>query len=317
MRGIRTTVSFVLALGLLTASSLAATAQEDSTSRAPIPSAGCGSSQVEPGTHRGSTELDGDGYSWVTRVPSAHDGVTPVPLWVQLHGCCGGSGMEQMMLLRRATDEHGFVLVAPEASIGRAGWTWREGDTEVDASLWNPDIAFLDGLLDRLAQDYCLDLARVYAPGYSAGGEGVSVLACVLEDRIAAVAPVAGSLDLGATCEQERPVPVLAIHGTADGLVPFDGGLSERYASIPVVADASVPDRVGAMAARNGCATIPRSEVVSDEVERLSWDCPEAATVELLVIDGGRHVWPKTLNGDPFDAEHVIWEFFEQHAMPE
>jgi len=34
----------------------------------------------------------------------------------------------------------------------------------------------------------------------------------------------------------------------------------------------------------------------------------------LLAIDGGYHTWP-TL--PKVDASELIWEFFEQHALPE
>ena len=46
----------------------------------------------------------------------------------------------------------------------------------------------------------------------------------MLEDRIAAVTPVAGMLDLGDDCRLDRPVPFLAVHAVNDGTAYFDGG---------------------------------------------------------------------------------------------
>ncbi len=78
-----------------------------------------------------------------------------------------------------------------------------EEDTAIDLTAANPDIAFVDALIDEIGAELCIDLARVYAAGWSSGGQASSALACSLDERIAAVAPVAGAglIDLGAACE--------------------------------------------------------------------------------------------------------------------
>ena len=83
----------------------------------------------------------------------------------------------------------------------------------------NPDVAFIEALIDRLGDELCLDLARVYATGHSNGAIGASVLGCVLADRLAAIAPVAALTDFGDACQEARAVPVLGIHGGADPYV--------------------------------------------------------------------------------------------------
>ena len=47
-------------------------------------------------------------------------------------------------------------------------------------------------------------------------------MACEYADKVAAVAPVAGSIVRA--CTPSRPVSVYAIHGTSDGTIPFNGG---------------------------------------------------------------------------------------------
>jgi polyhydroxybutyrate depolymerase len=85
-------------------------------------------------------------------------------------------------------------------------------------------------------------------------------------------------------------------------------------------AERSIPDRVGAMAVRNGCEPEPVAEVIREGVERLSWNCPTEGDVGLVVIDGWGHAWPGAFaatNDRGVHAGQMLWEFFEQHPMPE
>jgi polyhydroxybutyrate depolymerase len=59
-------------------------------------------------------------------------------------------------------------------------------------------------------------------------------LACEAADSFAAIAPVAGVLGIPEMdCTPSRPVTVMHFHGTADGLVPYNGGFGS-----PSVAEA-------------------------------------------------------------------------------
>ena len=114
--------------------------------------------------------------------------------------------------------------MAPLGSGLVTRWMWDLDDTEYDLSMANPDIAFIDALIDHLGDVLCLDTSRIYAAGYSNGAIGVSVLGCVLDSRIAAIAGVAALTDFGDACASARPVPTLGIHGADDPYVLFDGG---------------------------------------------------------------------------------------------
>jgi polyhydroxybutyrate depolymerase len=299
---------------------VAAQAGEEPMARPPIPSAGCGVSAIETGTIMDDQRLAvGDAErTWSMFVPEAHDGVTPIPLWVQLHGGGGESGWLQVTVLQAAAEDHGFALVGPDADLSLNGWTYRADEPALDTSMSNPDIAFLDALLDHLEAELCVDLARVYVAGYSGGGEGASVFGCVLEDRVAAVASVSSMLDLGDACDLERPVPFMAVHGTSDARASFDGGYDYRFDAFPAVeamAQASIPDRVANVAVRNRCNPAFTTEAIDENRERWSWDCPAPASVELIVHDRW-HMWDPYPDETPGTTD-LIWEFFEQHPMPE
>jgi len=309
----------IITVVLLAGSAVGVAAQEDPTSRPPIPSAGCGISKAEAGKQTGQAITVGASErKWTMHVPTAHDGLEPIPLWLQLHGS-GGSGFEMSSLSSQA-DDHGIVVAWPRASVGNDRWMWWVDDIELDTSLSNPDIAFIDALIEHLGEELCVDLARVYASGYSAGAAGVSILGCALDDRLAAVAPVARVWELGEACDAVRPVPHLAVLGKTDGTCLWEGGLGwAARASLPMVQlydQTPMPSRMAGIAARNGCEPEPLIEAIEGERERWNWACPVGAEVELIVHDGG-HTWMASPWGPYPTTTEMVWEFFEQHALPE
>jgi polyhydroxybutyrate depolymerase len=300
----------------------------DGVRPAAVPSDGCAGPAASSGwPEEGSLIIDGVERTWQVHVPPAHDGVTPVPLVLLLHGLGEDAGIIRNFTTSGLPDEEGFVVVAPLGSGLVTRWMWDLDDTEYDLSLANPDIAFIAALIDELGATLCLDTSRIYAAGYSNGAIGVSALGCVLEDRIAAIAGVAALTDFGDACAVVRPVPTLGIHGADDPYVLLDGGWGPgvdsfmledfvSYADQPITSwsgfQRSLPDRAAAIAARNGCGTVVESEMVGEQVERLAWDCPPGAEVELVVIHGAGHAWPVV----PMDGAATIWDFFSRQALP-
>ena len=63
------------------------------------------------------------------------------------------------------------------------------------------------------------------------------MLSCTLSDRIAAIGLVAAAETLPwSWCEDHRPMPMIAFHGTADPIIPYKGGHSplapERFPDV-------------------------------------------------------------------------------------
>ena len=102
-------------------------------------------------------------------------------------------------------------------------------------------------------------------------------------ERFAAAAPVAGVTEV-ADCHPDRPVPVVAFHGTDDGFLAYEGGFGPKVASLPspdgrgTLGDAvgqadgpegstgpSVPEVMAGWAERNGCDDAAPEEEGRDE----------------------------------------------------
>ena len=122
--------------------------------------------------------------------------------------------------LSEKSDRSGFVVVYPNGTGTTSLFLyWDAGGVRGRPS---DDVGYVAKLLDDLATVVNVDSRRVYATGMSNGAMMCYRLASELSDRIAAIAPVAGTMAIE-TCRPGRPVPVLHFHGTKDGLVLFDG----------------------------------------------------------------------------------------------
>jgi len=143
-------------------------------------------------------------------------------------------------------------------------------------------------------------------------------LACQLSDRIAAIASVTGTMTIGQAALCDSPKPVMQIHGTADGVVPYAG--SNFGASIEDVIDFWVN--------KNACDTDPQFTMIEDgnvsdgsTVEHYVYsNGTDGSSVELYKIIGGGHTWPGAFNiGDvtnqDISATEKIWEFFSKYTL--
>lgn len=296
------------------------------------PSAGCGGAATPTD---GETEhvitSGGIERTYARYVPSAHDGETPVPLVLDLHGLIEGGTIHAVhSALGPYGEQEGFVTVTPDS--GRTPDRW---DLQGEG-----DVALMADLLDRVESDLCVDRNRVYSTGLSMGGLMTTVLGCQLSDRIAAAAPVAG-IGVLEPCDRSRPVPAVVFQGTDDPILAYDGGLGEGAAGLPSPEEPgetlgeldddqesalqeTLPGAEASAAAwaeGNGCPDAePTLEAVSDTVDRLDYGCE----VELYRIVGGGHTWPgsafdraiESIVGAvdlTIDANEVMWAFFQEH----
>jgi polyhydroxybutyrate depolymerase len=259
-----------------------------------------------PGRYGGEVRSGGVLRRFVLVVPeSAPD---PAPLVIVFHGFMGSSSeVEQLTGMTELAEEEGFLVVYPEGSgLPRS---WRSDPRRGDS-----DVVFVRDLVGLLTEAVGIDDTRIFATGMSNGGGMAARLACDASDVIAAVGTVAAAYPTG-ECSPDRPVPVIAFHGTSDPIVPYQGwGLL-----LP-----GVEAWAAGWAERDGCRTGPVDEAVAPDVTRVSWgDCGATAEVILYKVAGGRHGWPgsgrHTYWGgstDSVDASALLWEFFAAHPLP-
>ena len=264
---------------------------------------------LRPAVQHGEVGVDGQVRTYRAFAPTTLEHASRPPLVLVLGGV--GNSAENMVSATefdRAASMHDFVVAYPEG----LDLTWNAGFCCASGtSSGADDVGFLSRLIDELVVDYEIEPARVYATGVSAGPMMAYRLACEQPGRIAGVASVAGAMVLD-ECRPDRGVPVIEIHGTADPLVPYEGGPvnPEGVATRPAPPTRAVVER---WAALNGCPAGP-DEDTQAPVSTLTWsDCPGGAAVKLVTIEGGGHTWFAEGLGPAngaVDATSLIWDFF-------
>ncbi len=245
---------------------------------------------------------------------------SPAPLLIVLHGGGGNARqIERFTGFSRLADREGFMVVYPQG-INRQ---WNDGRSFEDSGTAD-DVGFIAALIDHLVAAQSVDPARVYATGISNGGFMSYRLGCQLSDRIAGIAPVAATLseDLAADCAPLRPLPVMMVNGTADPLVPYDGGVVSLPGGRSRGQIRSAEVTAAFWAAHNGCDSTPLQAPLPDgsTVEISQYDGCDAPVV-LYTIRNGGHTWPgaaqylpvRLIGGTNRDmnATEAIWSFFK------
>lgn len=243
----------------------------------------------------GEFPLDIDGRTVLVTPPGVDAGAR-MGLLVVLHGYTGSaSGMVNYFGLRTMAAERGILVAAPQGTADSDGNTfWNASDaccnfqrSDVD------DSAFLSEVIATLIEQYPVDPARVYVIGHSNGGFMSFTMACEHADQIAAVASLAGAMDVDTECDPGQPVSALQVHGNADAVVGFTGGLimGRRFTS--------APETVRFWHENNGCEGSgqagPRldadSDVAGADLTPTQWeDCRDGTGVALWTIAGANHV---------------------------
>ena len=267
-------------------------------------------------TINGSMIHDGIQRDYILYIPAIYDGNTDVPLILNFHGF--GSNANQQLVygdFRDIADKEGFLLVHPEGTLLNGNQHWNVGSFTIGST--TDDVSFTEALIDELANQYAINLDRVYATGMSNGGYMSFLLACQLSEKIAAVASVTGSMTTETynACNAQHPTPILQIHGTSDSTVPYNGDTWTR----------SIEDVISYWANYNNCETNPTTTALADidpsdgsTVEHIVYIAGDnGLTTEHMKVIGGGHTWPGSAFNFPgtnydINASLEIWQFFSR-----
>jgi polyhydroxybutyrate depolymerase len=207
-------------------------------------------------------------------------------------------------------DRFDFVVATPNG-VDAAVRQWRFLGT-LD------DVNFAIAIVRTLSLDACVDHTHAYAVGISSGAAMSASLACQASDTFAGFGLVSADFYLPPLCDKARRRPIIIFHGTADPIVPYNGGHVGGPSGTPV----QPAETSAALWARhNGCAPGPTETRLGTQVVRLTWNrC--AVPVVMYRIVGGGHTWPGSrinitalgLTTKQLSATATMWKFFATNS---
>lgn len=261
----------------------------------------------------------------------------PAPLVIALHGNTQtGEDMASRTSWPGIARREHFGVVFPDGlnrawadfrpNANRAGRTPPEG---------TDDVAFVARLVEKFIADGTADPTRIYITGVSNGGAMTMTMICARADLFAAAASVIINLtdESANACHPSRPVPLLMMNGTADPLIPYQGGRGTSRFAVPGFWSTQMTLDFWRRA--NGCEATDAGAVdLSDRdltdrstVTRISSRCPQGRDIVLYRINDGGHRMPGAFPDARFprmvdmlfgpqnrdiDGAETIWAFFRK-----
>ena len=267
-------------------------------------------------------------------VPNNYSANVPIPILFNFHGGGGDpiSYMNYTSDMRGLAEANNFILIYPQAIAdpGTGSISWIDKATN---GAPRDETLFIESIINSVSSNYSVDLDRIYACGYSEGGIFSYELACRLNNYIAGIASVSGSMlsesersNLGfSNCSPQHPTAIMLIPGTNDSNAHslyqgccLDWGLDSYYLSVDQITDYwtnyNTTDNNPSVSDVSNTNTSDGSTV-----QRKIWSNGQGGVeVQELKIIGGEHEWPGTSGNMDINANNEIWQFlskFDKNGM--
>lgn len=271
-----------------------------------------------------ATPVDGINRHYVVFKPANSEG-KKLPLVIWFHG----AGYQLPPYISQDpwigfAQRKQFILLAPVAI----------NDNYESFTYWNAglgthkdDILLTKTAIDSLVAAGAVDSDRVYAAGMSSGGHMAFYTAFKLQDQIAAVAPIAGSITLYTlypTAKSpgvfdnyvlNKPMPICHIQGDADTIVDINGG--SWYASwASIRAKWIAANKVNPTPVTINLPDTNKTDGTTVVKYEYRGATP-ASDIDDYLIRWGGHSVPgiESVANQDMNAYDTIWEFFQQHKL--
>lgn len=251
---------------------------------------------------------DGLNREYMLYVPTSYNAATPTPVMMNFHGF-GGSASEYMndADMRSLADSEIFILVYPQGSCMEGFSHWNPSLPSADNKSNVDDFGFIEAMINEISSEFNIDTKRIYACGYSNGGMFAYGLANFKSDLFAAVASVSGTM-LDFNSPTSHPMPVIHLHGTSDGVIPYNG--NNDYNSAQSILDYWIDF--------NNTITNPTVNSESDggmTIEHYIYDQGDSSvSVEHYKFIGGDHVW-FNVSFQGQNTDQLIWNFVSRYDI--
>ncbi len=260
-----------------------------------------------------SVNIGATNRTYVQYLPTGFNPSTEsLPVVFCLHGIGDVSTNMANIGFNQIGDTARFISVYPQGLTNSFGQTsWANGT--LLASTAN-DIDFFHEMINDMILNHNADPTRIYVSGFSMGSIMAYKLACELNNRVAAIGTMSGTMSTDdiTNCVPTYVTPVIHFHGTMDGTIPYDAG------ALPSLS--LVPETLNFWINAHGCATTADSTQIFDSaadgytVDRFIYQtCSPLESLEFWRINGADHEYFYQPIND-FTESIEIWLFFRQWA---
>jgi polyhydroxybutyrate depolymerase len=281
----------------------------------------------------------GDRTRTMTVVRHQQPGSDPVPVVLVFHG-----SMQTGKVIRSFTANTFDRIGAPSGAIVAYldGYKrhWNDArivNTSAARTDNVDDVAFTTAAIDLLARRFNGDKSRVYAIGFSNGGQLVMRLIHEIPSALAGAAILSATQSVlenfAPNQPKDQPLPVMFVHGTQDPITPYAGGMAKMFRVLPRGLGMSAQDTAAFYARRNGITTAPTATPLASapsgrtQVDRTDYRQPDRLPVTLYTVHGGGHSIPGPKSATPrflmgrtdhtLDTAQAISEFFGLANTPD
>ncbi len=250
---------------------------------------------------------------FVVHLPSGYKkSQEKLPVLIVLHG--NPSNGRQMKLwtgMNKTADEHGFIVVYPNALQKKWPIIPQENSVEIND---------FQRLINKIKKDYRADADRFYLAGISGGGIFSFQIMKELPHLFTGVIVVSGNLPRPYEHEFFEPASFMFVHGTGDYLYP---GREELL---------SAEETLSKWISVNNCNNSPDETELPESNKKdhssvtvFQYGCSPGYEIAFYRIKGGGHQWPNAnfdanlFHGKPLgpmnkdlNTNEAIWKFMQR-----
>lgn len=263
-----------------------------------------------------SMNVNGVNRGFYKYLPTNYQISEHLPVVFILHGLGGNAQQMTLAGFSLIADTARIIAIYPDGLPNAASQnSWNNGTF---LSSTADDVSFFNKMMELMVSNQNANPSRLYVTGFSMGGIMSHHLACAINNRIAAIGPMAGTMSTAdiSSCAPVYKTPVIHLHGTADATVPYNSG---AFPSLSLV-----PQTMNFWRNVHGCATSADSTRMPDlspdgyTIDRFVYNtCDPAGSVELWRLNDVNHIYLYQPVNDITEAVE-IWRFFNkwQHPNP-
>jgi polyhydroxybutyrate depolymerase len=227
--------------------------------------------------------------------PENFDQSQSYPMVIAFHGN-GGQNNSWLYKLSQFVDAGEFIGVYPQGYLN----SWNLGAEASTAD----EVYFFNQIMDKLETYSFFDASKVYGIGISNGSALINKLA-IETSHFSAITALGSQLIIGTTPSNlTSPVAVYQMCGTADNIIPYEGGMSVVGHNF-----LSAPESALSWVNAFNCVTEPIVEMLGEDEILIYTDCESEKEIRFHSVNNAGHNLnqPNTPN-----FYGPVWEFLKR-----